>query len=322
MQMVFEFLNSVRSSRAYPKKGSIIPFGDGQAVPDEEAQVWEESFERSRTFCTVAVEVHLGLKPEEERQLFHDLNRLGKKVDTNLALQFDNSNPVNLFIKNQLIGELGLHVAETDVKNWSDDDGRVLRKDLVAINAILLLNKTNINGATPQMIEGRTERAFEFWSAVSEIDGFGESQARERTVAAQPVVLKAIAKLIFDYSFSNRKPENGDEVAQQIISSLSSIDFSHDNPMWNFYNLQANELEMLGLSELAAYLPSNESGNRDLGSLQSGFMRFGSKHNDIYPVIGDMIRWTLKLPPRKQVVEEAAIARLAADLDELFGEAV
>jgi hypothetical protein len=243
-------------------------------------------------------------------------------VDTNLALQFDNSNPVNLFIKNQLIGELGLHVAETDVKNWSDDDGRVLRKDLVAINAILLLNKTNINGATPQMIEGRTERAFEFWSAVSEIDGFGESQARERTVAAQPVVLKAIAKLIFDYSFSNRKPENGDEVAQQIISSLSSIDFSHDNPMWNFYNLQANELEMLGLSELAAYLPSNESGNRDLGSLQSGFMRFGSKHNDIYPVIGDMIRWTLKLPPRKQVVEEAAIARLAADLDELFGEAV
>jgi hypothetical protein len=321
MQMVFEFLNSIRSSRTYPKKGSIIPFGDGQAVADAEAQVWEECFERSRTFCTVAVEVHLGLKPEEERQLFHDLNRLGKKVDTNLALQFDNSNPVNLFIKNQLIGELGLHVAETDVKNWSDDDGRVLRKDLVAINAILLLNKTNINGATPQMIEGRTERAFEFWSAVSDIDGFGESQARERTVAAQPVVLKAIAKLIFDYSFSNRKPENGDEVAQQIIDSLSSIDFSHENPMWNFYNLQVDELERLGLSELAAYLPSNESGNRDLGSLQSGFMRFGSKHNDIYPVIGDMIRWTLKLPPRKQVVEEAAIAQIAADLDELLGEA-
>ena len=321
MQMVFEFLNAIRSSRLYPKKGSIVPFGEGQAVPDDEVQVWEECFERSRTFCTVAVEVHLGLKPDEERQLFHDLNRLGKKVDTNLALQFDNSNPVNLFIKEQLIGELGLHVAETDVKSWSDDDGRLLRKDLVAVNAILLLNKTNINGATPQMIEGRTGTAFDFWSAVSDIDGFGDSQARERTVAAQPVVLKAIAKLIFDYSFSNRKPENGEEIAKQIIQSLSDIDFSHENPMWNFYNLTPEELEENGLTELATYLPTNESGNRDLGSIQSGFMRFGSKHNDIYPVIGDMIRWKLKLPARKQILDEATATRIAAHLDELVGEA-
>jgi DNA-sulfur modification-associated len=300
MQMVFEFLNSIRSSRMYPKK------------------VWEECFERSRTFCTVAVEVHLGLKPEEERQLFHDLNRLGKKVDTNLALQFDNSNPVNLFIKNQLIGELGIHVAETDVKTWNDDDGRVLRKDLVAINAILLLNKTNINGATPQMIEGRTEIAFEFWSAVAEIEGFGGSQARERTVAAQPVVLKAIAKLVFDYAFSNRKPEDGNKIARSIIASLPGLDFSHENPMWNFYNFQPEEIEQQGLSGLVTYLPTNESGNRDLGSIQSGFMRFGSKHNDIYPLIGDMIRWKLELPPRKQVSDEAILSTLSGELDKLI----
>ncbi len=197
----------------------------------------------------------------------------------------------------------------------------MLRKDLVAVNAILLLNKTNINGATPQMIEGRTGMAFDFWSAVSDIDGFGDPQARERTVAAQPVVLKAIAKLIFDYSFSNRKPENGEEIAKQIIQSLSDIDFSHDNPMWNFYNLTPEELEGHGLTELAAYLPTNESGNRDLGSMQSGFMRFGSKHNDIYPVIGDMIRWKLKLPARKQILDEASATRMSAHLDELMGEA-
>ncbi|RVD67222.1 hypothetical protein EN751_37940, partial [Mesorhizobium sp. M4A.F.Ca.ET.029.04.2.1] len=86
----------------------MVPFGDGQAISGDELQVWEECFERARTFCTVAVEVHLGLQPDEERQLFHDLNRLGKKVDTNLALQFDNSNPVNLFIKERLMEELGL----------------------------------------------------------------------------------------------------------------------------------------------------------------------------------------------------------------------
>lgn len=27
-------------------------------------------------------------------------------------------------------------------------------------------------------------------------------------------------------------------------------------------------------------------------------MRFGAKQNDIYPVIGDMIRWKLNLPNR------------------------
>lgn len=321
MQMVFEFLNSIRSSRVYPKKGSIVPFGDGEAVSDGEAQVWEECFERSRTFCTVAVEVHLGLGREEERQLFHDLNRLGKKVDTNLALQFDNSNPVNLFIKEQLIEELGLHVVETDVKSWAEDDGRVLRKDLVAVNAILLLNKTNINGATPQMIEGRTSLALDFWSAVSEIEGFGEPAAREKTVAAQPVVLKAIAKLVFDYAFSNRRPNNGEQIARQIIDSLPNVDFSHANPMWNFYNLTNDEIEAEGLSGLAGYLPSNESGNRDLGSVQSGFMRFGSKHNDIYPIIGDMIRWKLNLPPRKQVIEDQVLASIEVDLDQLLENA-
>jgi hypothetical protein len=53
-----------------------------------------------------------------------------------------------------------------------------------------------------------------------------------------------------------------------------------------------------GLCGLAEYLPSSETGNRDIGSYQERAMRFGSKHNDIYPMIGDMIRWKLGLPNR------------------------
>lgn len=300
MQMVFEFLESLRSARAYPKKGNIVPFGDGQPITPEELQVWEECFERARTFCTVAVEVHLGLKPDEERQLFHDLNRLGKKVDTNLALQFDNSNPVNLFIKERLIDEVGLEVVETDVKNWADDEGRIVRKDLVSVNAILLLNRTNINGATPQMIDGRTDKAVEFWSAVRDIDGFGEELAREKTVAAQPVVIKALAKLVFDFSFSNRRPEDGDALTERLLSSVNDIDFRHDNPMWRYYSLSPQERASQGLDGLESYLPLDEGGNRDIGSFQGGHMRFGAKHNDIYPIIGDMMRWKLGLPGRRQ----------------------
>lgn len=39
-------------------------------------------------------------------------------------------------------------------------------------------------------------------------------------------------------------------------------------------------------------LPSSEgTANRDIGSYQGGFMHFGAKHNNIFPIIADMIRW-------------------------------
>ena len=256
-------------------------------------------FDVARTYCTLLTEVHLGLNPEEERQLFHDLNRLGKKVDTNLALQFDNSNRVNLFIKEELMNKLGLPVTEAEVKDWATDDGALARKDLVAVNALLFLNKTNISGATPAMVEGKTDLAYRFWTAVMAIPGFGEPKARETTVAAQPVVLKALAKLVYDFSFSNRRPPDGDKLTDELLSRLTDIDFSHDDPMWLYYSLSPEERAKHGLGGLAAYLPAEDGANRDLGDLQGGFMRFGAKHNDIYPIIGDMIRWRLGLPTRK-----------------------
>jgi hypothetical protein len=298
MQLIFDFLDNVRATRAYPKKGNLAGFSDGEQLTKDEVLAWEECFEVARTYCTILIEVHLGLNTDEERQLFHDLNRLGKKVDTNLALQFDSSNPINLFIKEALIERLGLRATETEVKNWSDDEGSISRKDLVAVNAVLFLNKTNINSATPETVNEKTDAAYRFWTAVQAIPGFGESKAREQTVAAQPVVLKALAKLMYDFSFSNRRPENGDQLAEELLSRLTDIDFSHDNPMWRYYEFSSDERKLRGIDALEKYLPSDQSGNRDIGSHQGGHMRFGAKHNDIYPIIGDMIRWRLGFPSR------------------------
>lgn len=308
MQLVFDFLDQVRTSRTYPKKGSLLGFGDGESIQSDDLKVWEECFEVARTYCTLLIEVHLGLSPDEERQLFHDLNRLGKKVDTNLALQFDNSNPINLFIKERLIDQLGLKVIENDVKLWEDDEGGLPRKDLVSVNAILFLNRTNISGATPLMVDDKLEGGYRFWTAVQAIPGFGEERAREKTVAAQPVVLKALAKLFFDFSFSNRRPDNGRELADTLLSSLADIDFGHDNPMWRYYSMTPEEHHLNGIDGLMAYLPLEESGNRDIGSYQGGFMRFGAKHNDIFPIIADMIRWRLNLPQRRSIEARAPAA--------------
>lgn len=298
MQLIFDFLDSVRATKTYPKKGNIAGFSDGQEVSPDERSAWEECFEVARTYCTILVEVHLGLNTDEERQLFHDLNRLGKKVDTNLALHFDSSNPINLFIKEDLIGRLGIKATETEVKNWADDDGGIARKDLVGVNALLFLNKTNINGATPAMVEGKTDIAYRFWTAIQAISGFGEEKARENTVAAQPVVLKALAKLIYDFSFSNRRPNNGKQLTDDLLAKLTDIDFSHNNPMWQYYELSSEERRVHGLDGLATYLPLDDGGNRDIGSFQAGAMRFGAKHNDIQPILGDMIRWRLGFPSR------------------------
>ncbi len=94
MDLVFEFLHSLQSSHRYPKKGSLFT-SDELEVSKEEMAVWNECLEVARGFCTVTVEAHLGLDIDQERQLFHDLNNLGKKVEKSLALQFDSSNPIN-----------------------------------------------------------------------------------------------------------------------------------------------------------------------------------------------------------------------------------
>ncbi|MEH6433848.1 DNA sulfur modification protein DndB [Massilia sp. DD77] len=297
MELVFEFLDSVLSKRAYPKKGGL--YSSEKEITAAEMMLWNECFNVARSFCTVAVEIHLGLDIEQERQLFHDLNRLGKKVEVSLALHFDSSNPINLFIKERLIEGLNIQVQEKDQKDWHNDTGAITRKDLVGVNAILFLNKTNIGGATPAAVTPKTEIAYHFWEAAWAIQGLGEEQAREKTVAAQPVVLKALAKLVYDFAFSNRRGAQAEENLETLLNGISDIDFSHENPMWRYYNLTEQERKDSGLESLASYLPaSGDNANRDMGSYQGGFMRFGAKHNDIFPLVGDMIRWKLGLPCR------------------------
>jgi len=299
MRLIIDFLEDVRREQKYPpKKQSLFPHGrDERTVPQEELNVWTECYEITRANCTVSVEIHLGLGVPEERQLFHDLNRLAKKVETSLALEFDSSNPVNAFIKEHLLDKGLLSVSPGDKVDWESDDGSLTRKDIVAVNAHLILNKSNINGASPGEAEDRLPVAKRFWEAVTQIEGFGEEGAKQRTVSAQPVVLKALAKLTYDFAYGRAKNA---EMLDKLLDGLTNIDFSHDNPMWRYYQLGEEQIKGYRLESLDTYLPDSSTANRDVGNYDeaTGWMRFGSKHNDIFPIIGDMIRWTLELPSR------------------------
>lgn len=296
-EIALQFLEVVRTQGKYPGKSASL-FPEVREVTPEEAKVWQEAYEAARMYATLTVEVHIGLNVTQERQLFHDLNNLGKKVDRSMALRFDSSNPITLWIGEKLTKELSLHVAEQESKNWADDNGSLALKDVVAINAIAFLNKGNVAGATPLVIDPRIETVYRLWQTIVELPNFGSNGAKEHTVLAQPVMLKALAKITYDLSFSNRKPSNSQELYEKFLLGLHNIDFSHSNPLWRYYEL--TDEERAKLKGLAAYLPPEEDGNRDLGSYQNGLMRFGAKHNDIFPILADMIRWKIGLPNRHQ----------------------
>lgn len=299
--LAMKFLDQVRQSGKYPGKGAVLFVEKGRQVTEEEMLVWNEAYDAARSYATLTIEVHLGLDVDQERQLFHDLNRLGKKVDASLAFQFDGSNPITHFIKRNLAGDLGISVTDAEPKEWSDDTGALVLKDLVAINATAFLNKGNVAGATPAVIEPREEAVLELWNRIIEIPHFGSHKAKEKTVAAQPVVLKALAKIAYDLNFNNRRPDNATELYEKFLTGIGEIDFSHDNPMWNYYGMTHEERIENGLETLADFLPDETStANRDIGSKQAGFVRFGAKHNDIVPLLTDMIRWKLQLPNRRE----------------------
>lgn len=301
IDLVFEFIKALLNSHKYPKTPQLYPASpDSDSLQTDELKVWAEIYEVARGRCKVMIEAHLGLNADQERQLFHDLNNLSKKIESSLAFQFDNSNPINLFIKHDLIDDEVVHVVERDVTDWQSDEGNISRKDLIAINAILFLNKTNISGAQPEVVKNRRDVALKFWERVVEIDGFGESGSKKTTVAAQPVVLKALAKLTYTFAFS--RDSNNDHL-RILFEGISKIDFSHKNLMWRYYLLD-EETRNKDLHGLKDYLPSDTDGaNRDIGGFDNKqeLFRFGAKHNDIYPILSDMIRWKLQLPSRHAV---------------------
>ena len=121
-------------------------------------------------------------------------------------------------------------------------------------------------------------------------------------MAAQPVVLKALAKLYHDFCFLKNRADDSDMLGEKLLREIPKLDFSHENPMWQYYLIDEEEKIASHTTGLVAYLPSDDEGyNRDIGGFdkEARVMRFGNKHNDIHPIIGDMIRWKLQFPRRE-----------------------
>lgn len=295
MGLIFDFLEEVLQRKVYPKSGQPhSPFKADNDIPNtDEIGFWTEC-ELMAQKCSVAVELHLGLDVQQEKQLFYDLNQLGKKVGKGLAGSFDSANPVNLFIK-RIEQELGLKVTEDDTVDLKIDDGRIPRKDVVAVNQVLLLNNRSVKHVNHSDIEPKIEDAINFWTAILLIKDFGQIGARAKTVASQSPVLKALAKVYYDVAFNKRSANPKEQ--KKFLNNLQNIDFSHSNPMWRYFSLNKTQRAQSGLSGLDQYLGEVPVDvQQEFRKSATGTISFGSRHNDSFPVIADMIRWSLKLP--------------------------
>lgn len=280
ISLLIDYLQSIQTKHLFPRRPAIYPLAHDRELTPAELKAWTELFTFMRTDCTLAVEVHLGLDALEERQLFHDLNNLGKKVDVNLAFEFDNSNAVNLFIK-QHLGEMS----------------HLNHKDLIGVNALLFLNKTNVRGAQPADVINKGAIAERFWRIIGSLEGFNKTGAN---VLTQTAVLKGLAKLTYDLAWGKQADW---ESLEQFFSELPKMSFDHENPAWRYYEMTDPQRQKLKIAKLGAYVPAPP---RQLGTWDEAaqVFTFSSKHNDIYPIVGDVVRWTLGLKKRPESVSK------------------
>jgi hypothetical protein len=320
--LLVEWLREITSRGRYIKKSPIFlpEERDNLEFDSAETNIWAGAFEEAKVHCTVDVAVHLGLNASQERQLFHDLNNLGKRPDAAVAQAFDQANPVSIFVRKEIeadsllgptikIGDAG---TKKGIKRAGPElvDQTIYRDDLIVCNALLFAGAWNQAGITASKVNPHSAYGRRFWAAVAMQPDFGAPGWYKTTLLAQPVMLKALAQLAFTFHASREENEAN---LEQFISALESgeIDFSHQNDLWAAYFLSPEE-RADRYAGIERYLtPVVAMQPYGLLDPETGLLRFGSSSRDITRYIGDLIRWKLGMPPRPALF--SLVARLIKD---------
>jgi hypothetical protein len=307
MNMVFGFLKSVLSTGKYQKKGIFVPEDEHFIAHSNELRVWAKALEGAKSYCTVDVTVHLGLKALEERQLFHDLNNLTKKVEKSIVNAFDAANPINNFVRTILEAEnlIKAPILEQDAAHlWDRDDGSLSRKDIVMTCSLLFAGQTDMKKVSPGHVNNRYDFGRRFWRAISAIPDFGTPGSNGKTVIAQAVMIKALAQLA--HTFAASREENAENL-EKFMNALEGgkIDFSHINPMWHIFEVPVSQRDELCPGISGAITPPEAAHNLTVGNWNAAnqIMRFAANSRDIQRHLGDVIRWKLGLPKRPALLK-------------------
>lgn len=261
-----------------------------------------ERLENTLKNFTFQIELHVGVSVQEARQIFSDHNSLARKVSAAISADFDSANPLNNFSKGlpDSVG-LRLDLNKSAIGFDAADQGLTALKEVNTINGLLFTNKPNVRNAKLGQVTKQKDNALRFWKAVQASPNFGSDRAKDKTLLAQPVMLQALAKLSYDLTVGKYAD---DEAFSKLLDGISNdtINFSHDNYMFRYYSLSEQDRQKYGIVGLVDYLPHFEDNvAREVGSADAnGLWHFSTRHNDIRPILGDMIRWKLGLSPRER----------------------
>ncbi|QSQ23160.1 hypothetical protein JY651_50155 [Pyxidicoccus parkwayensis] len=328
-ELVHEWLNTVLTNAKYPKKG--LWFDNTQEVTTEEMEVWTAAMTEFGTAFTVDVTVHLGLNAEQERQLFHDLNVLGKKPSAAQALAFDAANPVSKYVTERLAPKRSVHgllVVDAGHKKSGAklEEPAIYRDDLVNTCAILFRGAFNQSGITPLDVRGSEDYADGFWAALAKQPGWNTPGWDKLTLLAHSTMLKGMAFLV--RSFHNgeeaRDPEAAHAKRDAIIQAIADgkVDFTHTNPLWRVYLMsqEDREAKFPGIEDFI----TPDAIRRPYGTWDedAGRLQLGPNTRDIARYLADLVRYQLReqvgLEPRpglvslKKKLAEAEAEKLAA----------
>ena len=328
-ELVHDWLNTVLTNGRYPKKGLWI--GDTQDLNVDEVEVWTAAMTEYGMAFTVDVTVHLDLNAEQERQLFHDLNVLGKKPSSAQALAFDAANPVSKYVSERLAVDGFVHglrmVDAGHKKSGTKLEGpAIYRDDLVNACSILFRGAFNQSGITPLDVLGHEEYADRFWQALALQENWGVAGWEKLTLVSHPTMLKAMAFLA--RSFHNGEEARDTEAAHSkrdaIIQAIADgkVNFAQDNPLWRVY-LMSQEDRASAFPGIEDYI-TPDSIRRPYGTWDgdTGRLQLGPNTRDIARYLADLVRYQLRdavgLEPRpglvslKKKLAEAEAEKLAA----------
>ena len=260
-----DWLTKMTTERKYPTLKAAFPAAKKQ-VGDQALVFWQMALEEFTCSFSITAELHFGMTLDQERQLFYFLNDLSRAVPSAVSQAFDQDNAINTFT-HELIKDfipMGL-VSEKGQVDW-EDPAWIRRDSLNAINAKLILNHGNIENARASVVGPRLDEARDFWKTVLGLSGILD---RKASLAAQPAMLKAIAKCYYDLRWARGSGRKGlaPDIAATFLAALPSVDFSLNNFTWR------------GVA------------GKSTGILHAdGSFRFAPTHNEIVPYLAAELR--------------------------------
>jgi hypothetical protein len=308
--VVLNWLDKINKINSYPKGGIFNPpTSNTGLISLEIKKFWGELLNDAMSNSYVSIECHLGATVQEERQLFSDLNYRGKKVSSAQNLDYDTSDPLNSLIHDFIDnGIFKFTPRETDESDWQKEEVGLPRKDLNSITSFAMMGKGNASYALPYEIRQKRAFAEKFWTLIQSSPHFLSKRAKSKTVLIQTVVLKGLAKLAHEFALGKGTTKNEDHL-KLLLDALKTdkIDFSHSNKAWRslMWGSEKRKVELPGIEDYV-FVPTGTNLDAGTYDVENNWVRYGSKHNDIYRRIGDLIRFQLELPPRQEVTNAIA----------------